>query len=377
MNIVRWLLSGGAFAAVVFAAGCASDSVTSRPGTKDPNATFGTPDQAISPGDALAISMPMASLPAANVFGELPNVVTDPRAGASEFGFQQHTFVDEGYDADPAISPDGKHVLFSSTRHSETTDIYMQKVDGLAVTQLTSDAADDAFPTFSPDGQHVAFASNRSGSWDIYRMDRTGKNITQVTSGPAHDMHPTFSPDGSRIAYCSLNARGQWELWIVNLVTNERKQIGYGLFPRWSPDRTRDVIAFQRARNRGGRWFSIWTTQIIDGEARSITEVTVSTNAAVVSPSWSPDGKQLTFATVVDPNQVDSRGKPMGQQDVWTVASDGTGRHRLTDGKGVNTSPYWASDGRIYFISNRSGTDCIWSVSTGGKNYSTAAVPKE
>jgi Tol biopolymer transport system component len=364
---IRTILASAVLAAAVV--GCASEGVTTRPGAANSEGT---------PADPMAIvAAPEAALPAANIFGELPDRTTDPKAGSSEFGFQQHTFVDEGYDADPCISPDGKHMLFASTRHSATTDIYMQKVDGLAVTQLTSDAADDAFPTFSPDGQRVAFASNRSGSWDIYMMDRTGKNITQVTSGPAHDMHPSFSPDGSKLAYCSLNARNQWELWIVNLVTNERRQIGYGLFPKWSPQTDKDVVAFQRARNRGGRWFSIWTTEIIDGEARSITEVTVSTNAAVVSPSWSPDGKCLAFGTIVEPNSVDSRGKPTGQQDIWTVNADGTGRHRLTDGKGINTSPYWSKDNRIYFVSNRSGTDCIWSVSAGGKNFSTAATPKE
>ncbi|MBC7782771.1 MAG: PD40 domain-containing protein [Burkholderiales bacterium] len=386
-KIVRRLLSGSAFAAVVMSAGCGGDAVTSRPGARDqtplgasPTNASGGPTSdpfAAPPIDAMTIALPDPQLPAANVFGELPNTVTDPRAGASEFGFQQHSFVDEGYDADPSVSPDGKQILFASTRHSATTDIYMQKVDGLAVTQLTSDAADDAFPTFSPDGQRVAFASNRSGSWDVYLMDRTGKNITQITSGPAHDMHPSFSPDGTRLAYCSLNSRGQWELWIVNLGTNERRQIGYGLFPKWSPDRSKDLVAFQRARNRGGRWFSIWTSEIIDGEARSITEVAVSTNSAVVSPSWSPDGKELAFATIVDPNQIDSRGKPVGQQDIWTVSADGTGRHRLTDGKGINTSPFWSSEGRIFFVSNRSGTDCIWSVAAGGKNFSTAAMPKE
>jgi len=348
--------------------GCAGEAVTT-----DPPRANGLP------ADPMAVALPISedSLPAANVFGELPRTVTEAKAGASEFGFQQHTFVDEGYDAEPAVSPDGKSIVYSSTRHSATTDIYLQKVDGLAVTQLTSDAADDAFPAFSPDGERVAFASNRSGSWDIYMMDRTGKNITQITSGPAHDMHPSFSPDGMKLAYCSLNMRGQWELWIVNLVTNERRQIGYGLFPKWSPQMDKDVIAFQRARNRGGRWFSLWTCDIIDGEARSITEVAVSTNAAIVSPSWSPNGKQLAFATIVEPNSVDSRGKPMGQQDIWTVSNDGTLRHRLTDGKGVNTSPFWASDGRIYFVSNRGSTDCIWSVSAGSKNFSTAAVPKE
>lgn len=308
-----------------------------------------------------------AAIPAANIFGEVANHPTEARGGSSEFGFQQHTFIEEGFDSEPAISPDGKWVAYASTRHAETTDIYLQKVDGLAVTQLTSDAADDEFPTFAPDGQRLAFASNRSGTWDLYMMDRTGRNITQITSGPSHDMHPSFSPDGTRLVYCSLTPRGQWEMWIVNITTGERKMIGYGLFPQWSPQKDKDLIAFQRSRNRGGRWFSLWTCELIDGEARSVTEVAVSNKSAVVSPCWAPDGKRLTFTTIIDPGKLDSRGKPMGQQDVWTVNADGTGKHRITDGKGINTSPVWSNDNRIYFISNRGGSDCVWSVSAGGE----------
>ncbi|MGC4030417.1 MAG: DPP IV N-terminal domain-containing protein [Tepidisphaeraceae bacterium] len=244
---------------------------------------------------------PTKILPVANVFGELPETRADARAGANEAGFQQHTEIDEGYDAEPSISADGKWMVFASTRHNKTPDIYLQKTDGQTTIQLTSDQADDAFPTFSPDGQKIAFCSNRNGAWNIYMMNRDGRNIVQVTSGASHDMHPSFSPDGTRMVYCSLSPRGQWELWTITLGTGERRQIGYGLFPTWNPKSGKDVIAFQRARNRGARWFSLWTCELIDGEARQLTEVVVSTNAAVVSPTWSPDGSMLAFATVVAP----------------------------------------------------------------------------
>lgn len=377
---IRGVIAMGGLAAAL--PGCAGEAITTEPpranaAVHDPTAGANAGgDNVAEANTPVSVLVSEPNMPQANVFGELPNTRTDPRAGATEFGFQQHTYLDEGYDSEPSISPDGKSLVFSSTRHSETTDIYMQRVDGLAVTQLTSDSADDAFPTFSPDGTHIAFASNRSGSWDIYMMDRTGKNIVQITTGPAQDMHPTFSPDGTRLAYCSLNGRGQWEIWIINLATSERRQIGYGLFPQWSPQRDHDVLAFQRARNRGGRWFSVWTCDIADGEARNITEVAVSNNAAIISPSWSPDGKQLAFATIVEPNNADAHGKPTGQQDIWTISADGTGRHRLTDGRGVNTGPYWAGDGRIYFVSDRGGTDAIWSVNAGGKPMSTASLPQ-
>jgi TolB protein len=194
-------------------------------------------------------------------------------------------------------------------------------------------------------------------------MDADGKNVVQVTSGPMHDMHPSFAPDGKRLVYCSTGGRGgQWELWTVDLETNVKRMVGFGVFPSWSPDPTRDRIAYQRARARGSRWFSLWTLELIDGEARNVTEIAMSTNAAVVTPVWSPDGRQLAFSTIVEPAK-NATGKPSGQQDVWTINADGTNRRRLTDGKGVNATPYWGTGERVYFVSDRGGTECIWSAS--------------
>jgi hypothetical protein len=303
-------------------------------------------------------------IPAINMFGEIDGKGANPRTDPSDFGFQQHTFNDEGYDGDVRVDPTGKWIVFASTRHSERPEIYLQRVDGTSVTQLTSDPSENAQPCFSPDGRNIAFCSTRAGSWDLYVMDIDGRNVTQVTSGPSQDMHPTFSPDGTRLAYCSFGGRsGQWELWTINLATRERKMIGYGLFPSWSPDRTADRLAFQRARQRGSRWFSLWTLDLVEGEARRITEVAVSSNAAIISPSWSPDGRRLAFSTVVDPAQT-VKGRPRGQQDVWIVDADGGNRLRLTDGTSTCLSPCWAVDNRVYFVSDRGGHENVWSVRT-------------
>ncbi len=317
---------------------------------------------------------PGSQAPSINVFGEFNGVERPPQKSVAMGGFQQHTYCDEGYDADATLDPTGHYIAYASTRHSEHTNIYLQRTDGLSVTQLTSEDADDAFPTFSPDGKLIAFSSTRGGNWNLYVMSADGRNVTQITSGPSQDLHPSFSPDGTRLAYCSMGARAsQWELWVVNLQTNEKKMVGVGLFPSWSPQRDRDVIAFQRARQRGSRWFSIWTMEISDGEAHSVTEVAVSGNAALVCPAWSPDGSRLAFSTIVSPSHIDGR-KPQGQQDIWTVNSDGTNRHRLTDGNGINASPYWGVDSRVYFVSDRGGTECIWSTPANAPGTAIAAV---
>lgn len=367
-NLFRWVLVGGAFVAVVAAAGC-SGGPHNNSGSTLPSA-----DARQAP---TVIDAQPAKPPTINVFGEFDGMDV---AGGKPVGitnFQQNTFLDEGADSDPAVDPTGKWLVFASTRDSEHANIYLQRVDGVSVTQLTNDESEHAFPAFSPDGKQIAFCSTRSGNWDIYVMDLDGRNVMQITSGPMQDVHPSFSPDGTKLVYSTLGGKsGQWELWTVDLVTNEKKMIGFGLFPSWSPSKSCDRIAFQRARERGSRRFSLWTLDLVDGEARRVTEVAVSPTAAIVSPTWSPDGSKLGFATITEPRGLPGV-KPKGQQDIWTVNADGTNRHRLTNGTGSNLSPCWGADNRIFFVSDRGGCECVWSVLVDGPKTATAAASSD
>jgi TolB protein len=379
-KILRWILAGGAFLSVLNAAGCMSvDSLgTGRDSSGTPTvASVGTTNIAMS-ADPSVLSTSFASQgsdpPSVNVYGEF-NGVQRPQAKAhGNGGFQEHTFLDEGFDSDVTVDASGKWMVFTSTRDSDHPNIYLQKVDGQSVIQLTNDEADYAFPTFSPDGKQIAFCSTRAGNWDIYTMDINGKNITQITNDTMQHIHPSFSPDANRLVYCCLGGKSaQWELWTVDLTTSEKRMIGFGLFPTWSPAKDLDRIAFQRARQRGSRWFSLWTLDLVDGEARRNTEVTASSNSAVVCPSWSPDGKQIAFATIAEPNN-SSGAKPLGQEDIWTITCDGAARTRITDGIGLNLGPYWATDNRIYFVSDRGGTECVWSAKTGSADQTPSKV---
>ena len=381
----------GGVALVMIMSLCASCGMftpraSTRAGAQPSSQPAATAEAARRGGDATAPAGPIfrdlpapqhtsGPAPVVNVFGELDDEPTVGPEPSGEVGFQQHTYVQEGYDADVAVSPDGKWIAYSSTRHTARSDIYLQRVDGLTVTQLTSDDEDDANPTFSPDGSRIAFCSTRAGTWDVYVMDADGRNVTQVTSGPMQDLHPSFAPDGRRLVYCSTGGRsGQWELWTVDLETLQKRMIGFGLFPSWSPDPTRDRIAFQRARARGSRWFSLWTLELADGEARNVSEIAVSTNSAVVTPVWSPDGRRIAFSTVVDPAKMTPQGRPTGQQDVWVINADGTGRQRLTDGRGVNAAPFWGAGDRVYFVSDRGGNESIWSAAAKGGRMPAPSV---
>jgi TolB protein len=295
-------------------------------------------------------------------FGELPDKPDVPYYTRSATSLLQHTHAEEGADFDASISPDGNSLIFASTRHNVAPDIYYKTVDGIAVTQLTADPAADVQPIYSPDRTKVAFASNRAGNWDIWVIGLDGQRPVQITDGPGDEVHPSWSPDGSQLIYCGLPPRGQWELWVTDAKAGGKKRfIGYGLFPEWSP--IGDIIAYQRARERGSRWFSIWTVELVDGEPRYPTEVAASADAALISPTWSRDGVRLAYTAIV-PSNSGSPELPAGaeQADVWVVDTDGRSRLRLTDGHTSNFGPTWSPDGRVYFTSSRNGHETIWSL---------------
>ncbi|HEY8747415.1 MAG TPA: hypothetical protein VIM11_05550 [Tepidisphaeraceae bacterium] len=312
-----------------------------------------------------------------NVFGEMRGMKVGQVRPVGDANFQQHTHIEQGFDADVAVDPSGKWMVFASTRDNDHTNLFSQRVDGASVVQLTTGSADDANPAVSPDGKQIAFSSTRAGSWQIFIMDADGKNVVQVTTGTMQAIHPTWSPDGTRLAFAALGGKSnQWELWTVNLQTNEKRMIGYGLFPSWSPSRDGDRIAFQRPRQRGSRWFSLWTLDLVNGEATRVTEVVLSSNAAVLSPTWSPDGRRIAFATIMEPNK-ELGPKAKGRTDIWIVNSDGTDRQRITDGTGTNLMPYWGNDNRVYFVSDRGGAECVWSARAEPSRVFTADAKKE
>jgi Tol biopolymer transport system component len=326
------------------------------PAEGNPAASFETP------ADGHAGEHPVAARPGTlNVFGELPQRQPGPGSPLDSDNVAQVTFTSEGGDFDPEIDPTGKWIIFASTRHREAPDIYLQKIGGTTATQLTNDPARDIMPVFSPDGSKIAFASDRAGNWDLYLMDVNGGQAQQVTNNPTHDLHPSFSPDGRKLVYCSYGDKsGQWEIVIADLINPSNRQIlCSGLFPKWSPKG--DRIVFQRARERGTRWFSVWTIDLVDGEARRATEIVAANNAAAITPSWSPDGQQIVFATVLNP--ANTKDKP-AQADVWVVNLDGTGRSNLTNSRFANLQPRWGGNGMIYFVSNRGkeGAENIWSL---------------
>lgn len=313
---------------------------------------------------------------AASLYGTL--METEIPNQAAELSHQTHnarqvTFTGEGSDFDPVVSKDGRFVVYSSTQHSKTADIYIQQVDSRVVTRLTTDPAQDVMPALSPDGTRIAFASNRSGNWDIWIMPVTGGQAIQVTTDGAHELHPSWSPDGRHIVFCRLGtSSGRWELWTTDPYDGMTSQfIGYGLFPQWSPVagtgvNGSDKILFQRSRERGDRTFALWTIDynVDAGVAGHETQIASDPNLAYINPTWSPDGMWIAYSVVPNPEKWIGSGNDASppSASVWMIGLDGRGEMPLTQGNTVDLMPAWSTSGMVYFVSNRTGSENLWSV---------------
>ncbi|MFN8643589.1 MAG: hypothetical protein U0802_18720 [Candidatus Binatia bacterium] len=141
----------------------------------------------------------------------------------------------------PKFSPDGTAIVFAESDSSNTNLLRFDLGSG-QVTPLTAGAWNDADPAFTPDGASIFFTSNRDSLYgEIYRMNADGSNVVRITSNEDYEQLGAVSPDGSELAYAARDAHGNadLELVIAALDGSNARQITHDLgveHPLWSPD---------------------------------------------------------------------------------------------------------------------------------------------
>jgi TolB protein len=101
-------------------------------------------------------------------------------------GTNVQRLTDQGYAVSPAWSPNGQFLTLAWTRHygpgaPGSEDLYIMDVASKQIVQLTHDGGRNDFPSWSPDGRHIVFQSSRSGSEQIWSMLADGSNVKQLT----------------------------------------------------------------------------------------------------------------------------------------------------------------------------------------------------
>src|SRR5579872_140256 len=137
----------------------------------------------------------------------------------------------------PVVSPDGQQVAFAALG-----DLWTASLAG-AAKRLTDDAAVETDPAWSPDGRSLAYSSDRSGSMQIWIRDLQSGADRQLTRTPGAPMQAAWSPDGSRIAF--TNADG--EVFAADATSGTISRIHGRLNeagrPSWSPDGKAVVVS--------------------------------------------------------------------------------------------------------------------------------------
>jgi Tol biopolymer transport system component len=94
---------------------------------------------------------------------------------------------------EPAMSPDGKKVLYERVVDVFNTEIYVKDLVSGTTKRLTNNSASDVQATWSPDGSRIAFTSTRSGVQQIWTMDASGGNLTRITHTTTVERDPAWS----------------------------------------------------------------------------------------------------------------------------------------------------------------------------------------
>lgn len=221
------------------------------------------------------------------------------------------------FQVEPAWSPDGARIAFSSGR-SGSLDIYVMNADGTGTVRLTTKGDDESHPSWSADGGEIAFAQAQ----DIYVMNADGSEARRISDPGAEETEPSWSPNGKWIAYVRRDpGTDVRDLWVMGPDGTGARRVtslhANSINPAWSPDSTR--LAF--ASNVLGPLYDVFTVTVGAKGVRRLSRV----GPDAFEPSWSPDGTKVAFSQ---------------NGSILTVDLERS-TEELTDPDGNDSSPTW------------------------------------
>lgn len=194
-------------------------------------------------------------------------------------------------------------------------DIFMADLNGKIVKQLTTSKGYDAEATLSPDGKKMIYTSTKDGDIDLYIMDLKSGKEKKITSELGYDGGAWFSPDGKKIIWRASRPRTEaevkeykellaenlvaptnMEVYIANADGSDIRQVtrfgNANWAPAYMPDNKRIIFASNHQSKRGFP-FNLYT---INEDGTGLEKISQEKSFDAF-PMFSPDGKKIIFCS--------------------------------------------------------------------------------
>jgi serine/threonine protein kinase/Tol biopolymer transport system component len=281
----------------------------------------------------------------------------------------------EGWYAGTTFSPDGKYVNYWVRLKGQPFAVY-------AVPLLGGDPKKvplKDFPvSFSPDGKRFAYLDNRLSEGQtalvVANADGSGEHDVVTRQAPSYyrtGFRPLWSPDGKSIACVGQNGNESFaRVLAVNVDTGSEMPITSQRWTAmravvWLPDMTGLLVA---AAEETSSIFQIWFISYPGGEARRITNDSLSYWALAITG----DGTTLVAQTVQAPTSFWVLPAEREELESATIdilpRANGNARqvNTATIGNGDDEGLAWTPDGKIVYVSDESGNADVWSMNADG-----------
>jgi dipeptidyl aminopeptidase/acylaminoacyl peptidase len=252
--------------------------------------------------------------------------------------------------SDPQLSPDSQSVAYTVKTLLLKEDkseerIWAVPTSGGDAIPMTAEGVSSSHPRWSPDGKYLAFLSARNeGKTQIWLLNRSGGEAQRLTDTPQDVDDFAWSPDSTRLVVILRDASEE-ELAVAKTKDKEKDAEDKDKKPKtkkpWVIDRlqfkTDEVGYLDRRRAH---------LYVLDLATKNLTQIT-SGDYDDAHPAWSPDGHLIAFAS--------NRSKPDPDRtyntDIWVVAANNTDQGaqltQVTTNPGDDDTPSWSPDGKL------------------------------
>lgn len=222
----------------------------------------------------------------------------------------------------PVWSPDGTKIAYVSFELQKPV-IYIQNWLTKQRTLVSNFKGNNSAPAWSPDGSQLAVALSRDGLSQVYVMSAAGGGLRRITNTFGIETEPRFSPDGGTLYFTSDRSGGP-QIYKSDLSSGDTRRVtfsgNYNISPRISPD-GRTLVYVSRREGK----FQIYSLDLSNGQEQRLSDTSRDE-----SPSFSPNGKYILYAT-----EYDRRGS------LAIVSIDGRVKQRITTQVGDIREPTW------------------------------------